>query len=238
MAEVGHEEGSIEEHEKRDDPLDLRLRRHASCARSWCRGPTSSPSRSTQPAARRVEDDRRRTASRACRSYRGELDHIEGVVYAKDVLAALHTGERDVPIARGDAAGALRAASRSRRAEPAARDAAREVPHGDRRRRVRLDVRPGHARGSARGAGRRDRGRARRDEERDVEPLGDGALPRRRGAADRRARTSCSAPTCRTSAGTRSAASCSASLGTIPTEGEQVELEACASRPRRCRAAA
>jgi CBS domain containing-hemolysin-like protein len=32
--------------------------------------------------------------------YRGELDHIEGIVHAKDVLQALHAGDPDVPIGR------------------------------------------------------------------------------------------------------------------------------------------
>ena len=57
--------------------------------------------------------------------------------------------------------GALR--PREQAGQPAdARDAGREVPPRDRRRRVRRDRRADHARGLPRGAGRRDRRRARR----------------------------------------------------------------------------
>ena len=71
------------------------------------------------------------------------------------------TGTGDEPVRDARARGRLRARDQAGR-RAAARDAGGEVPHGDRRRRVRRHRRPGHARGPDRGAGRRDRRRVRR----------------------------------------------------------------------------
>ena len=69
--------------------------------------------------------------------YHEDLDDVVGVVFAKDVLKALHQGKTDMPLADIVPPGALRARVEEGRG-PAARDAAGEVPHGARDRRVRL----------------------------------------------------------------------------------------------------
>jgi CBS domain containing-hemolysin-like protein len=168
--------------------------------------------------------------------YRGDLDKVEGVLYAKDALEALHRGTSDSR-RRGDhAAGALRAADEPGD-EPAARDAAREVPPRDRRRRVRStaglltlenlleqlvgDIADEHE----------------HDEEREVESLGDGrwrvdaALP----IVDLEELIGAALPHERwnTVGGLMFGL-----LGTIPTEGEQVELENLRFTAEKCRAAA
>ena len=56
--------------------------------------PDSWPSRSTQPLRVAQELMLRHGYSRIP-VYRGDLDHIEGVLFAKDVLNALHQGEPD-----------------------------------------------------------------------------------------------------------------------------------------------
>ncbi len=101
------------------------------------------------------------------------LDDVVGLAYAKDLMGAERDGKQDVPVLRAGAPGPVRPRDQAG-ARHAARDAARQVPHGDRRRRVRGHRRAGHARGPHRGAGRRDRRRVRH------------RRPHRRAAARRR----------------------------------------------------
>ena len=100
----------------------------------------------------------------------------------------------------------------------------REVPHGDRGRRVRRHRRARHPRGHHRGAGRRDRRRVRR------RGPDDRAAARRRRAGQRRAcrstrSTSCSRASLPEGDWDTSAACCSPSSGHVPAEGERVEVE-------------
>ena len=52
-----------------------------------------------EPVSRVVEMVQRHGFSRIP-VYRGELDHVEGVVYAKDVLRVLAQGQKDTPLAQ------------------------------------------------------------------------------------------------------------------------------------------
>ena len=88
-------------------------------------------------------------------------DNIVGLVFLKDLVARSGSGRGQRAGARQLAAAALRARVEARR-RAAARDADREVPHGDRRRRVRRHRRPRHDGGPARGDRRRDHRRVRR----------------------------------------------------------------------------
>ncbi len=68
--------------------------------------------------------------------FEDDLDKVIGIVYAKDVLKALHQGKHDMPLSDDRARGALRPRVQEGR-RPAARDAEGEVPHRARDRRVR-----------------------------------------------------------------------------------------------------
>ncbi len=69
-------------------------------------------------------------------------DNIVGLVFLKDLVARSTAGEGSEPVRRSLRAAALRARVEARCRAPA-RDADREVPHGDRRRRVRRHCRSG-----------------------------------------------------------------------------------------------
>jgi putative hemolysin len=100
-------------------------------------------------------------------------EDVIGLAYTKDLMRAEREG-------RGDGSRApssyVRSGSspRTSRCAADARDAVRQVPPGDRRRRVRRRRRPRHPRGLPRGARRRDRRRVRQ------------RAARRRAAAERR----------------------------------------------------
>ena len=66
--------------------------------------------------------------------FNDDLDEIVGIIYAKDVLKALHQGKHDMPLS--DIRKAHFVPESKKVADPA-RDAAREVPHRARDRRVR-----------------------------------------------------------------------------------------------------
>ena len=69
--------------------------------------------------------------------YHEDLDDVVGIVFAKDVLKALHQGKHDMPLNEIVREPPLRPRVEEG-GRPAARDAAREVPHRARDRRVRL----------------------------------------------------------------------------------------------------
>ena len=94
--------------------------------------------------------------------YEQGIDDIVGIVYTKDLMRAEREGTGDEPVR--DARAATRTSCPRPSGWPSCmpRDAGGEVPHGDRRRRVRRHRRPRHARGPHRGAGGRDRRRVRR----------------------------------------------------------------------------
>ena len=89
------------------------------------------------------------------------IDDIIGIAYAKDLVRAERVGQGRTAGARQRAAGQVHPRVQGGLGPPA-RDAGGEVPHGDRRRRVRRHGRADHARGPARGAGGRHRRRVRR----------------------------------------------------------------------------
>ena len=89
------------------------------------------------------------------------IDDIIGIAYAKDLVRAERVGQGRPAGARQHAAGQVHPRVQGG-VGPPARDAGGEVPHGDRRRRVRRHGRPHHAGGPARGARGRHRRRVRR----------------------------------------------------------------------------
>ena len=116
-------------------------------------------------------------ATRAFRSMPTIIDNITGFIHVKDALRRITERvtdpDKQAPVRAGVAGaaqklgkldivahGAVRAAADAG-GRPAAADAAQARPYGDRHRRVWRHRRRRHHRGSARGGGRRDRGRAR-----------------------------------------------------------------------------
>ncbi len=98
MAEVGHEEGSIEQHEKELIHSiftfgDTVVREVMVPRPDIVAVEISSPLRVVQDMVLQHGFSR-------IPVYRGELDRIEGIVYAKDVLKALHQGTGDAPLAQ------------------------------------------------------------------------------------------------------------------------------------------
>ena len=143
MAEVGSEEGSIEEGEK--ELIHSIFEFGDTIVRE-----VMVP----RPDIVAIEDDKTLRDVQALvlshgysriPVFHGSLDDVKGVVFAKDVLKALHQGRRTCP-RRDRADGALRAGEQAggRAAEG---DAAREVPPGARVRRARLRHRHRRARG-------------------------------------------------------------------------------------------
>ena len=129
---------------------------------------------------------------------------------------------------RGQRAGAPEPAARALRARvearrrAAARDADREVPHGDRRRRVRRHRRSRHDGRPARGDRRRDHRRVRRRRAAASSGSPNGALRVPGPHADRRGERAARRRPARRRSGTRSAGWCSTRSGTCPIEGECV----------------
>jgi magnesium and cobalt exporter, CNNM family len=97
MAEVGHEEGSIEPHERE---LIHSIFTFGETVVREVMVPRPDIAAVEISCPLRVAEDLmlERGLSRIP-VYREDLDHCEGFVYAKDILRALHQGQRDLPLA-------------------------------------------------------------------------------------------------------------------------------------------
>ena len=163
------------------------------------------------------------------------IDDVVGVVYAKDLMRAERDGQRRASGQRAHAGGAVRAGDRSASPSSCAEMQADHVPPGGRRRRVRRHRRAGHARGSDRGARRRDHRRVRPSRKPQVERLPTGELRVNAAHAHRRGERAARPRRCpRTATGTRSAACIFDLLGHVPAEGESVECAGTGCGPSRC----
>jgi len=98
MAEVGHEEGSIEPHE-RELIHSIFTFGETVVREVMVPRPDIVAVEMSQPL-RAVEAVMLERGFSRVPVYREDLDHCEGFVYAKDVLRALHLGQPDLPIAR------------------------------------------------------------------------------------------------------------------------------------------
>ena len=101
----------------------------------------------------------------------------------------------------------------------------RNVPPGDRRRRVRRHGRAGHPRGPDRGARGRDRRRVRRGGAGRSSACADGSVVVDRADGRRRASTSCSTPTLPQGAWDTVGGLVLDLAGHVPAEGEAVEVD-------------
>ena len=127
-------------------------------ARSWCRGPRSSPStrtrRRTRSGALIVESGFSRIPA-----YEGSIDNVVGLVYVKDALRLL---EKRQPVVLRKILHPVHFVPETKKVGRAAEGAAEAAhPHGAGDRRARLGHRPRDPRGPARGDRRRDPGRVR-----------------------------------------------------------------------------
>ena len=98
MAEVGHEEGSIEPHE-RELIHSIFTFGDTVVREVMVPRPDIVAVEIGQPL-RAVQDIVLEHGFSRIPAYRDDLDHCEGFVYAKDVLRCLHQGQRDAPIER------------------------------------------------------------------------------------------------------------------------------------------
>ena len=97
MAEVGHAQGDLEEHEK--ELIHSVFEFGDTVVREvMVPRPDIVALDITEPLHAAEELIIRHGFSRLP-AYRGELDHLEGIVYAKDVLKALHQHRHDLPLA-------------------------------------------------------------------------------------------------------------------------------------------
>lgn len=98
MAEVGHEEGSIEPHER--ELIHSVFEFGDTVVREvMVPRPDIAAIEIDQPL-RAVQDIVMQHGYSRIPVYRDELDRTEGIVYAKDVLKCLHQGRTDVPLAQ------------------------------------------------------------------------------------------------------------------------------------------
>jgi CBS domain containing-hemolysin-like protein len=96
MAEVGHEEGVLEEHEK--ELIHSIFEFGDTVVREvMVPRPDIVAVEATQPL-RAVQETVLKHGVSRIPVYREEIDRIEGVLYVKDLLRALHQGREDVPI--------------------------------------------------------------------------------------------------------------------------------------------
>jgi putative hemolysin len=98
MAEVGHEEGSIEPHE-RELIHSIFTFGETVVREVMVPRPDISAVEISSPL-RAVEDLMLERGRSRIPVYREDLDHCEGFVYAKDILRALHQGQPDLPLAK------------------------------------------------------------------------------------------------------------------------------------------
>ncbi|HVO25233.1 MAG TPA: hemolysin family protein [Candidatus Margulisiibacteriota bacterium] len=97
LAEAGHKEGTIEDHEREiihsvfqlgdHSVRDIMVPRPDIVAIEVTRSLDAAAEAIVQSGFTRIP------------AYRGDLDHIEGIVHAKDVLSLLHQGRHDVTLA-------------------------------------------------------------------------------------------------------------------------------------------
>ncbi len=98
MAEVGHEEGSIEEHEK--ELIHSIFTFGDTVVREVMVPRPDIVAVEITSSLRTLQEMVMQHGFSRIPVYRGELDRIEGVVYVKDVLKVLHQGSGDTPIAQ------------------------------------------------------------------------------------------------------------------------------------------
>ncbi len=98
MAEVGHEEGSIEPHE-RELIHSIFTFGETVVREVMVPRPDIAAVEISRPL-RAAEDLMLERGFSRIPVYREDLDHCEGFVYAKDILRALHQGQRDLPISK------------------------------------------------------------------------------------------------------------------------------------------
>ncbi|HEV7730510.1 MAG TPA: hemolysin family protein [Candidatus Binatia bacterium] len=96
MAEVGHEEGSIEEHEK--ELIHSIFTFGDTVVREVMVPRPDVVALEITSSLRTLQDMVLQHGFSRIPVYRSELDRIEGVVYVKDVLKVLHQGSGDTPI--------------------------------------------------------------------------------------------------------------------------------------------
>jgi putative hemolysin len=97
MAEVGHEEGSIEPHER--ELIHSIFTFGDTVVREVMVPRPDIAAVEIDDPLRAVEDVMLERGFSRIPVYREDLDHCEGFVYAKDVLRALHQGQPDLPLA-------------------------------------------------------------------------------------------------------------------------------------------
>jgi CBS domain containing-hemolysin-like protein len=97
LAEAGHKEGTIEDHEREIIHSVFQLGGH-SVRDIMVPRPDIVAIDVTRPLDAAAETIVQSGFTRIP-AYRGDLDHIEGIVHAKDVLSLLHQGRHDVALA-------------------------------------------------------------------------------------------------------------------------------------------
>ena len=98
MAEVGHEEGSIEPHER--ELIHSIFTFGDTVVREVMVPRPDIAALEISCPLRAVEDLMLERGLSRIPVYREDLDHCEGFVYAKDILRALHQGQSDLPLAK------------------------------------------------------------------------------------------------------------------------------------------
>jgi putative hemolysin len=98
MAEVGHEEGSIEPHER--ELIHSIFTFGETVVREVMVPRPDIAAVEISSPLRAAEDLMLERGLSRIPVYREDLDHCEGFVYAKDILRALHQGQPDLPLAK------------------------------------------------------------------------------------------------------------------------------------------
>jgi len=98
MAEVGHEEGSIDEHER--ELIHSIFQFGDTLVREVMVPRPDIVAVDIDEPLRAVQDIVLQHGYSRIPVYRDELDRVEGILYAKDVLKFLHQGKTDVPLAQ------------------------------------------------------------------------------------------------------------------------------------------
>ena len=96
MAQVGHEEGSIEEQEK--ELIQSVFHFSETVVREVMKPRPDLVAIEVERPLREAQELMLRHGYSRIPVYRGDLDHMEGALFAKDVLSALHHGRADTPI--------------------------------------------------------------------------------------------------------------------------------------------
>ena len=96
MAQVGHEEGSIEEQEK--ELIQSVFHFSETVVREVMKPRPDLIAIEIEQPLRTAQELMLRAGYSRIPVYRGDLDHIEGALFAKDVLKALHNGRAETPI--------------------------------------------------------------------------------------------------------------------------------------------